>query len=148
VDFEHAFEEATGLPAPGARFAFGDGPELADELSSLVVSGRKRATAMLLAEVELSDESMPQPGELYTVLDGAGAPVAVIRLTAVDVVPYAEVGEEFAFEEGEDDRTLASWRVAHRSFFGRRCTALGIDFSEDLPVVCERFEKLWPDPTT
>ena len=48
--------------------------------------------------------------------------------------------------KGEDDRTLASWREGHRRYFTRACARLGRTFSEDLPVVLERFTLVWAPP--
>jgi uncharacterized protein YhfF len=100
------------------RFAFGDGPALADELAALVVTGRKTATCM-----SPDDPNRPQVGQRWVVLDGRAEPVCVI-----------EVDERFAFDEGEGDRTLETWRRNHRIYFGRLGT-----FAEDMRLVCERF---------
>lgn len=135
---------ATGLPLEAAEsFAFGDSPEMADTLAALVVSGPKRGTAGLLADYEARGESAPTPGDVWVVLDGSGRPAAVIRTTAVEIVPFREVDAAFAFDEGEGDRSLAYWRDAHRDYFGR--TSPG--FTESDPVVCERFELLHPVAT-
>ena len=42
--------------------------------------------------------------------------------------------EAFAFEEGEDDRTLASWRREHELYFRRND-----QFAPDMLLYCERF---------
>jgi uncharacterized protein YhfF len=47
---------------------------------------------------------------------------------------YDEVDAQFAFEEGEDDRTLESWRAAHRNYFTRNG-----GFAPDMLLNCERF---------
>ena len=58
----------------------------------------------------------------------------------------AEVGAEFAFEEGEGDRSLAWWLEAHRAFWRREAEREGFEYSDDLDVCCERFELAWaPD---
>jgi hypothetical protein len=46
----------------------------------------------------------------------------------------ALVDAAFAFDEGEDDRTLTSWRSGHERYFRR----LGV-FAPDMPLICERF---------
>ena len=40
--------------------------------------------------------------------------------------------------------TRAWWLDAHRRFFNRQCTAMGLTFSDDIGVVFERFELVWP----
>jgi uncharacterized protein YhfF len=110
-------------------FAFGDGPELADELLELVMQGVKTATCSTEDEPNTSS-----PGERWVVLDGRGEPRCVIETTEVTYRRFLEVDDAFAFEEGEGDRSLAYWRNAHRTYFGR----LG-RFSEDMMLMCERF---------
>ena len=57
-------------------FAFGDNPEMADELLALVLSGKKTATV----SVVLENEQVPSVGDLSLVLDGHGNPACVISL--------------------------------------------------------------------
>lgn len=110
-------------------FAFGDSPELADELLALVVQGIKTATCSTEDEPNTST-----PSERWVVLDGRGEPRCVIETVEVTYRRFNEVDAAFAYEEGEGDRSLAYWRNAHREYFGR----LG-RFSEDMMLMCERF---------
>jgi uncharacterized protein YhfF len=110
-------------------FAFGDGPELADELLHLVIKGVKTATCSTEDEPNTSTA-----GEQWIVLDGRGEPRCVIETIEVTYRRFPEVDAAFAYEEGEGDRSLAYWRQAHRNYFGR----LG-RFSEDMMLMCERF---------
>jgi uncharacterized protein YhfF len=139
------FTAATGSTADLVdAFAFGDSSEMADELSALVRYGPKRATAGLALELERDGDPVPQPGDHWVVIDGWERPVCVIRTTEVEVKPLREVDAAFAWDEGEGDRSLDWWRRAHDWYFRRVCQRLGVPFSEDLPVVFERFELLWP----
>jgi len=124
--------DMTGIPEryrDCPSFSFGDSPELATELAALVVSCRKRAT------VNTPDApDCPKVGELWIVLDGDKRPVCVIETLELTPRRFDEIDQAFAFEEGEDDRTLASWREAHENYFRR----LGV-FSPDMTLLCERF---------
>jgi uncharacterized protein YhfF len=111
------------------RFAFGDSPELADELAELVLVGKKRATCWAASEGPKT-----HPGKQWVVLDGGGVPIAVIETVELTQRRFDEVDAAFAFEEGEGDRALASWRRAHRNYFGRQGT-----FAPDMLLYCERF---------
>jgi uncharacterized protein YhfF len=111
------------------RFSFGDSPELADELAELVLAGKKRATCWAASEGPKT-----QVGQRWVVLDGSGVPVAVIETIELTQRRFDEVDAAFAFVEGEGDRTLASWRRAHRNYFGRQ----GM-FAPDMLLYCERF---------
>jgi uncharacterized protein YhfF len=66
----------------------------------------------------------------------------VLVTESVDVVPFDEVTAEHAHAEGEDDRTLESWRRIHREFFENHID-VGRHFSVDMPMVCERFRVLY-----
>lgn len=143
----HSFRQATTTEAELTdAFAFGDSPAMADKLADLVLRGPKRATAALLLEYVRDSEPVPRPGEHSVVLDGRGRPVCVVRTTDVQIKPLRSVDAAFVWDEGEGDRSLIWWRRAHREYFSRRCEAFGVRFSEDLPVVFERFEVVWPSP--
>lgn len=121
---------------------FGDSDALAQELVDLVAFGPKRATAGLLLDYEQSGDPPPFPG-LHTIyLDGSDRPAVLVRTTRVEVRPLREVDEAFAWDEGEGDRSLASWKANHEAYFRRKLADGPVPFSEDLPVVLERFELL------
>ena len=135
---------STEATVPPPAWAFGDNPRLADELLALVLAGTKTATAASLAELERDGEPVPKRGDLSILLDGSGRPRALIRTTSVEVLPFGAVTEDQARAEGEDDRSLASWRREHEKYFRRVLVGTGTDFSEDLQVAFERFELLYP----
>jgi uncharacterized protein YhfF len=135
-----AFWAASGLTGEYTVERFGDSAELADELLALVLSGRKRATASLVRQFE--DEPLPRIGVHWIVCDGAGQPRAVLRTTSLELAPFAAVTEDFAFAEGENDRTREGWMAAHRAYFIRVC---GGSFNEGTEeVLYERFEVVHP----
>ncbi len=136
--------DAADQPLPEA-WGFGDSATMADELGALVVQGIKTATCSLLWEYEDGDEPVPRAGDLSIILDGAGHPMCIIRTTAADIVPFNAVTADFAFAEGEGDRSLAYWRRAHRRFFTRQCATLNREFSDTIPLVCERFEVIFAE---
>jgi uncharacterized protein YhfF len=118
------------------RFAFGDGvrpanPELADALLALVLAGTKTATCWDARE-GLKGSAV---GDRWVVLDGARTPRAVLRTLALHQCAFAAVDSDFAFAEGEGDRTLDDWRVQHQAYF----TDQG-HFAPDMLLWCERFE--------
>lgn len=143
--FWEGARSAVSLPdEPAGLFTFGDSSELAHELAELVVNGPKRATAGLVLEFDHDGERPPTPGDFWIVLDGRGMPKCIIRTVEVRRGPLSSVDASFAWDEGEEDRTLAAWQKAHERYFRRRCNDLGIPFSADLETVFERFELVWP----
>jgi uncharacterized protein YhfF len=57
------------------------------------------------------------------------------------------VDEEHAYREGEGDQTLESYRREHIEYYRRRGEALGFTFSENMEVILERFEVVYPPRT-
>ena len=143
------FEVYTGANAAASlmppTWAFGAGPDQADRLLDLVLAGTKTATAGALWDYEVAGEEVATVGDLAILLDGAARPRALIRTTGVEIVALEDVTAAHAYAEGEDDRSLESWRRIHEEFF---TTVAEHDrgFDRRMPVVCERFEVLYPTP--
>lgn len=132
-------------PRPKAVEAFGDHPELADELLALILAGTKRATAGALVDYARSGDPVPHVGGLTVVTDGAGHPRALIRTTEVRIGPLSSVDDGFAYDEGEGDRTRASWLAIHERFFRRFLPTIQEAYDPDMPTVFERFELVWSE---
>ena len=64
--------------------------------------------------------------------------------TELRLATYDTVDAQFAADEGEDDRTLESWRENHRRYWERTTAARGTTWSQDEEVVLERFRVVWP----
>ena len=122
---------------------WGDSPEMADELGALIVNGTKTATCSSQWEWEAEGESPPETGAVTIVLDGGGEPIGIVETTEVTIRKYNEVDADFAREEGEGDLSLGYWREAHRNFFSRYLPKIGKEFSQDMPLVCERFRLIY-----
>ena len=135
--FWNQFVAATGIDGEHTAWGFGSD---ATALGLLVRDGPKRATAGLLSWYTDAGESLSAAGDLSVVLDSDGEPLCVIRTTVVEVRRFGDVDEEFAWTEGEGDRSLAYWRRAHTAFFADE----GCAVDEDTEIVLERFELLWP----
>lgn len=121
-------------------WAYGAEP---DELARLTRDGIKTATASAGPLYELEGEPLPQAGEYSVILDSRDEAVCVIRTTRVYTVPFNQVGAEQAFREGEGDRSLDYWRRVHEDFFRGELAGAGLEFSPEMPVVCEEFEVVY-----
>jgi uncharacterized protein YhfF len=124
-------------------WGFGDSPELADELGQIVVAGTKRATASLVQAYAADGDPIPPVGDLSIILDGAGSPLCIIETTEVTIGPLNGVDAQFAWDEGEGDRSRAYWLEAHERFFRRECATYGFAFHMEIPVVFERFRVVY-----
>lgn len=131
----------TGIRGPVPPLtAFGTPGAQQDALAALVLVGRKRATAGLLAGYQAERVSLPQQGDLEIFTDGSGAPLGVIRVTEMRVGTFSTVDAAFAADEGEGDGSLDYWLAEHRRFFQAEAEAQGYAFSDQSLVVFVRFE--------
>jgi uncharacterized protein YhfF len=122
---------------------WGDSPEMADELGELIARDIKTATCSALWEWEAEGKPIPQKSQITVVLDGRGNPLCIIETTEATVRKYNQVDSDFAQAEGEGDFSLEYWREAHKNFFSRTLSKIGREFSEDMPLVCERFQVIY-----
>ncbi|MGQ7336236.1 ASCH domain-containing protein [Streptococcus suis] len=76
----------------------------------LVLEGKKTATAGALKSYQFENVGIPRLGQYNIVLDSKNQPLCIIRTTKVEIIPFLEVSSEQAYKEGENDRTLESWR--------------------------------------
>lgn len=118
---------------------WGDSPQMADELGALITQGVKTATCSALWEWEAEGNPLPEDGYITIILDGRGEPLGIVETIEISIRKYNEVDANFAREEGEGDLSLKYWRAAHKRYFTRILAKIGKEFSEDMPLVCERF---------
>lgn len=116
-------------------------------LVGLVVDGHKRATAGLMADYEAEGESIEEVGDLQTVVDDDGLPVADVVVTEVRIVRLADVPWEFVEAENEGDVSLAHWRAGHEAYW----ESVDCHVDDDTLVVLVWFElgkvhRDWPIP--
>ena len=111
-------------------------------LTALVLAGKKVATVGLWQEGYVDEgEALDTVGERQVLLGNEDEPLAVIEVTRVDRVPFAEVTWEFAEAEGEGFTSVEDWRDRHRAFYARE----GLTVTDDTLIVCLWFHLL-PDP--
>lgn len=143
-DYRRAHPDAVAASREYSVEHFGDSPRLADELLDAVTSGRKRATAELVADFIARGDEVPRVGSHWIACDSSGAPRVVIRSVELRIGPFASADVAFAADEGEDDGTLATWQREHRRYWERTAAARGAVWSESDEIVFERFAVVWP----
>ena len=124
-------------PQTVSAWQFGASP---DYLAQLVIDGVKTATCSGHIFYELENEPLPTTNDYSIILNSADEPVAIIKTIEVTLTPMNEVSEEFAIAEGEGDRTYEYWKNVHIEFFTKELKGINRKFSEDMLLVCERFE--------
>jgi len=123
---------------------FGADQQTADELAELVLTGTKRATTSLYESYIFEKEPIPKVGDYSIITDWEGKAKCIIQTTAINICPFKDVTEAFARREGEGDKSLDYWRDVHRHFFSLECDDMSKTFSEDMLVICEEFEVVYP----
>jgi len=94
-------------------FSFGFTPADALEIAALVLSGTKTATGSVLRSYEADKKRLPIAGDHWIVIVDSDTPVCIIETTQVQIMPFDELPEDYAWEGGEGDRSLATPRVRH-----------------------------------
>ena len=126
--------------------AFGITEDDAREIAPLVRSGTKTASGGLEWSNEFDGLRGSQPGDLWIVIAGPDEPVCIIETTEVRVFPYDEVPEEYAWEGGEGDRTMADWRRMYWEYIVSECRRIGREPDRKAPLAMERFRVVFSDP--
>ena len=120
------------VPLPEA-WSFGDGPEMANELGSLVMQGKKTATCS-----RYLGENILETSTISTLLDGHKNPLGVVETFEITVRRYCDIDAEWAAAEGEGNLSLDYWRSEHWTFFIRGAADGSYTVSEDMLLACER----------
>ena len=146
MDHIAAFVKASGLEIEAYEAYYYGNKELADGILDCLLRGDKRATTSLKALYEIENEPIPKVGDYSVILNSKEEPKCITRITKIELVPFDEITEAYAFIEGEGDKTLAYWKKAHRTMFEKDCEeVLNRPFSGDLICVCEYFEVVYQE---
>jgi uncharacterized protein YhfF len=124
-------------------FWFGIVPDDAPEIVPLVLSGTKTATGAVLWAYEADGKRLPEIGDHSIVTAGADDPVCIIETTEVRILPFDEVGADWARDGGEGDRSLAFWRDLYWRYVESECRRIGREPSPKAPLVMERFRVVY-----
>lgn len=118
-------------------FSVGSSIESANEGARLIKMGIKTTTSDLLWSYERSETGAPRVGSFSILLDGASQPLCIVESVRVETKPFSAVDEQFTYDYGAWDGTLASWRKHCWEYHQQSCKEMGLEASEDLPLVCE-----------
>jgi uncharacterized protein YhfF len=114
----------------------GNTREFQDELNSLILTGKKRATAGALEWDYEEGEPVEKVGEKFALLNYQGKAIATIQATRVEIVDFIDVPDEFALAEGEGDLSAEDFRKSHAKYWAED----GFKVKDDSPIVLMYFE--------
>ncbi len=95
---------------------------------------------------EADGTPMPKPGDLCVITNGHDDPFCIVETVEVQVIPYDEVGEDFAYEGGEGDRSMADWRRIYWKYIVFECAKAGREPDVKTLLVMERFRVAYSQP--
>ncbi|MBU3027625.1 ASCH domain-containing protein [Zobellia galactanivorans] len=124
---------------------FHDNEEDANRLAELVVQGKKQAGSGLYSWYKEAKANLPSVGTKHIITDFDGTARAIIETKKVDTIPFNQISEAYAaLDMGTTNEALQKWKKAHWDFFASTMKESEKQATEDMLVVCEYFETLWP----
>lgn len=143
-DLEVSLQQDLGIDLKSIpHWHFCDNKIDANECAQLVLSGDKQATSPSLWGIEKRDEALPQVGDLNAVTDWSGKLICIIETTNVEITPFNQITQEYAYCEGEGDKSLEYWQRVHWDYYTRELREFNISPSLEMPIVCETFRVIY-----
>ena len=115
-----------------------------NQILELIHAKDKTGTFTLPWIVERTDQPTPRVGAAIILVDFAGAPNTLVRLTKIDEVAFGAVTEEHTAIDGTPVRDLEIWKPMHTVYWNNLLAPFGMTVSEEMPVWIESFELLYP----
>lgn len=124
---------------------FHDNEKDANRLAELIVNGKKKASSGLYIWYKEANADLPKIGIKFIVTDFDGKARAIIETKKVDTIPFNQISKDYAeLDMGTNIEPLEKWKKAHWEFFANALEQNGQKPTDEMLIVCERFEKIWP----
>ena len=118
----------------------------ANRLTELVVNGKKKAGSGLYAWYEDASADLPKIGTKHIITNFDGKAKAIIEIKNVDTIPFNQISKDYAsLDMGTTIDPLQKWKKAHWDFFASTMEQSDDTPTEEMLIVCERFETIWPE---
>ena len=126
-------------------FYFHNNEADANRLAELIVNGKKKAGSNLYFWYEEANADLPKIGTKSIVTDFDGKARAIIEIKKVDTIPFNQISKDYAeLDMGTNIEPLKKWKKAHWDFFANAIQQSGEEPTEEMLIVCEWFETIWP----
>ncbi len=125
-------------------WSFGYTDNLANKLIGYVKEGKKKGTSSALEMYEI-DEKVPKEGDISIITNGNGLPGCIIKTKEIRKKKFKDITKEEAGLEGEGDLSLEYWRNVHEDFFRFEYEEKGKKFTDEIPVIFEKFEVIYDE---
>jgi len=125
---------------------FHNNEEDANRLAELTLNGKKKASSGLYSWYEEANADLPKIGTKHIITDFDGKARAIIEIKKVDTIPFNQISKDYAeMDMGTKIEPLKKWKKAHWDFFASVMEESGEKPTEEMLVVCERFETIWTE---
>ena len=120
--------------------------EDANRLAELTLNGKKKASSGLYSMYKYYKVDLPKVGAKQIVTDFDGKAQAIIKNISVDTIPFNKISKGYAeMDMGTANNPLKKWKKAHWDFFMNAMQESGEKPTEEMLIVCVRFETIWPE---
>ena len=116
-----------------------------DRILTHVISGAKTGTVSLPDVLAHRGEHAPDIGDGMVLIRCDGTPAVAVRITAIDVVRYADIDESHTALDGPNVRALDVWLPLHRPYFDLLLRPLGRTTGDDTLIRFETFELVYSE---
>jgi len=115
-----------------------------NQIIELITAGDKTGTFTLPWVVEQTGQPEPAVGDLIILIDFEGVPALVVRLTEIELVSFGAITEQHTAIDGTPVRDLNVWKPMHTDYWNRMLAPFGLSVSDNMPVLVEKFELIYP----
>lgn len=117
----------------------------ANYCAQLVVNKIKTATCSLACWYDEMLEPEAKIGDYWLVTNWYNKPLALVMVTDSYRCLFKNVSHEFAYKEGEGDRSLDYWCKEHKRFFENDAAKIGITFNPDMELSLQEFTMVFSE---
>lgn len=122
----------------------GNAPAIGETLLRLVASGEK--TGMFSRPMDLERAGIvPQVGDFVIFTDHDDRPRSLVRMEECRLMKFSDVGPAQTACESPAARDVDVWRGIHRRYWAPVLAAEGGSFSEDMPILFQRFRLIYAE---
>ena len=111
-----------------------------DICAELVLKEVKRASCGLKILYDLDKEFFPEVNQLTIITNWEKQPICVVKTIDTFFIKFKDIDAVWAKSKGEGNQSLEEWRETHRNYFQKQLDDLGLVFTENVELICERFE--------
>jgi len=117
----------------------------ANRLAALIVAKKKKAGPGLYFWYQKANANLSKikTKSIVTTFDGKAK--AIIKIVQVDTIPFNQIPVTSAeLDMGTKIEALKKWKKAHWDFFANTMKDSAKQPTEEMLIVCEQFETIWP----